>query len=74
MIKYRLDFKEPSWEWDQTTPCQYYSALDDAKKAMHRAIEVAGQRFKNFRIYEQKAHGHWLMVGEFDFEQPENSN
>jgi hypothetical protein len=71
---FRLDFKEASWEWDDATPCQYYPSLEDAKTAMRRAIEVDGQRFKNFRIYEQKAPGDWLIVDELNPEQPENSD
>ncbi len=67
MTKYRLDFKEPSWEWDDTTPCQYYPSREDAEKDMHRALEVEGQRFKYFRIYEWKEPGDWALVEEFSF-------
>jgi hypothetical protein len=70
--KYRPDFKEPSWEWDETTPSQYYATLDSAKTDMYRHPGIEG-RFKNFRIYERTADC-WVLVGEFDFEQPERSN
>jgi hypothetical protein len=74
MSKYRLDFKEPSWDWDETTPCQYYPSQEDAEIAMRRAVEVEEQRFRHFRICEAKTPGDWVFVEEFNFDHPKNSN
>lgn len=72
MSNYRLDFKEPSWNWDDTTPCQYFPSREEAEIDMRRAAAVDGQRFKHFRIYESKSPGDWVLLGEFDFNRPIN--